>query len=223
MAHQVRRPGFTVVEVLVVLVIVGLMVGLLIPAVQTVRESARRLQCVNNLKQIGVGFHAYAAEHARFPGGTPGPWTVAILNEIGFSDAARLVTPGNASAASTVTAGRIGISVFLCPTEPRVVYDDGQMACNVIANGMAQNLSLAEFTDGLSGTALVTDNKSLNGLLWPAGPAGDVGALEGSSHTDFRPLLMGDGRVLLLKRKVADPIRQALMTPAGGELIENLD
>ncbi|AMV31473.1 Type II secretion system protein G precursor [Pirellula sp. SH-Sr6A] len=66
------KSGFTLVELLVVISIIGVLVALLLPAVQAAREAARRLQCVNNLKQMGIGFHNYHSLYNRFPFGGAG-------------------------------------------------------------------------------------------------------------------------------------------------------
>lgn len=89
-----RRRGFTLVELLVVIAIIGILIALLLPAVQAARESARRMQCSNKLKQLGLAIHNYLDANKVFPcsfdwGGPCGGWiprTLPYLEEQALSD-----------------------------------------------------------------------------------------------------------------------------------------
>ncbi len=128
-----RRAAFTLIELLVVIAVIGVLIALLLPAVQSAREAARRAQCSNNLKQIGLGMHAYHATHDVFPPGyitgtetaninspETGPgwgWATMLLNNLEQSaayNAANFSVPITVPASQTIRT--VSLSVFLCPS-----------------------------------------------------------------------------------------------------------
>jgi prepilin-type N-terminal cleavage/methylation domain-containing protein len=82
---RLNKRGFTLVELLVVIAIIGVLVALLLPAIQAAREAARRTQCVNNLKQMGLGAVNYESSHGRFPPGRLYPDFVHADGTVAYS------------------------------------------------------------------------------------------------------------------------------------------
>lgn len=80
-----RRSGFTLIELLVVIAIIAVLIALLLPAVQQAREAARRTQCKNTLKQIGLALHNYLSSHSKFPPGRGAPDKVSLATGLPLS------------------------------------------------------------------------------------------------------------------------------------------
>jgi prepilin-type processing-associated H-X9-DG protein len=114
---------------LVVIAIVGILLGLLLPAVQSAREAARRSQCKNNLKQLGIAMQGYHGRHGRFPPAahllsSPYPdegigWRVMILGEIEQTELYAQIQPTSDGGAVNWSARFVAIQTYLCPSEPR--------------------------------------------------------------------------------------------------------
>src|SRR5262249_40421609 len=105
------RRGFTLIELLVVIAIIAVLIALLLPAVQSAREAARRAQCVNNLKQIGLGMHNYESAQGSLPpgirGGIWGTWLVFVLP---YVEQQSLYNAWNSDGNNNTTAAAQGIS-----------------------------------------------------------------------------------------------------------------
>lgn len=141
--------GFTLIELLVVIAIIAILIALLLPAVQQAREAARRAQCKNNMKQLGVGFHNYHETHNTFPFGyhvgtdlNANSWGVMILpfieqgniySRYNHNVAAFNEMPGGSANVALISHP---LKVFWCPSSIAEEFDDYSLPANAGGPGV---------------------------------------------------------------------------------------
>jgi prepilin-type N-terminal cleavage/methylation domain-containing protein/prepilin-type processing-associated H-X9-DG protein len=205
MAQSTRR-GFTLVELLVVITIIGVLIALLLPAVQMAREAARRAQCTNNLKQVGLALHNYHTSHNCFPiGNVYGSfWTFQALLTPHLEQGtflARIDFRGpNCFAINMASPGLKGIpseqiAVLQCPSDPHVttLCDCGKVNCShpdITLPPDAVNAgfyALGNYLGAMGTTSLAND-----GMLYSNSFTAMRDVLDGTSST----LLVGERGVV---------------------------
>lgn len=227
-AHRLRRRGFTLIELLVVIAIIAILIALLLPAVQQAREAARRSQCKNNLKQIGLAFHNYHDSHNSFPfawmAGTDlnlSSWGIQILP---YLDQAPLYNNWNSSAPAFNEASGIGfpaaavqanleaiktiLPVYMCPSTAASELHDYALPANSSGPGvpplnMSWTAARSDYmpASGVLGTfASIAYSGSAGGQR--SGALNAVGSLSSDGITRMRDLIDGSSNTILIGERV---------------------
>ncbi len=187
------RQGFTLIELLVVIAIIAVLIALLLPAVQAAREAARRIQCTNNLKQIGLALHSYESTHGRLPSArtnSPHYWSslAQILPQLEGGDLYNIINFDHSTAPNArnnydmanTTAISFMIATYACPSDRKqdpvnagygptnyfAVAGSGTMAKGN-GNGLmfdGSGVRFAEITDGLSNTSAFVESIKGSGI-----------------------------------------------------------
>ncbi len=211
-----RRAGFTLIELLVVIAIIAILIGLLVPAVQKVREAAARTQCVNNLKQIGVAMHAYhdvnkgmppGAGNDVTPFGTSGgsqwgsSWKVYILPYIEqgaiYSKWQFYSQSGFTNSNNIGLLNNITIAVYRCPSTTLPDYRN--------TNGVANMNLMTTCYTGIAGSAVAAYGVYNSNS---AGYASDNGILYGCSRVRMTDITDGTSNTWLVGEQ-SDFLRDA--------------
>ncbi|QDT65427.1 DUF1559 domain-containing protein [Calycomorphotria hydatis] len=199
-----RSRGFTLIELLVVIAIIAILIALLLPAVQQAREAARRSQCQNNLKQIGLALHNYHDLHRRFPIGnlyrdTASPWgtsrTTALVRILPMMEQSALYKDVNwnagVSSSTNNTVRNTDLPMYRCPSDPGSRAETGSEfapTSYVLCYGTSVN-ETGGGGDGSDAASLPCPN-----TFWCEIVHNDntqVGIFSSNSHTRFRDVTDG--------------------------------
>lgn len=205
--------AFTLVELLVVITIIGILIGLLLPAVQAAREAARRMQCTNNLKQVGLAMHNYVSAHRMFPNSA---WSdTAHAYPTDYSPLAKLLPYCEQAGLSDLIdytlhpGGKLGLGyfggatklrgiagtvvpMFLCPSDPEKPLHD--IVSNLATVSFAGTNYAMNGGDGTSTDMNLATTTDKGGLCWTDASVGFEQLTDGTSCTlAFTESLRGPG------------------------------
>ncbi len=242
------RLGFTLVELLVVIAIIGVLIGMLLPAVQSVREAARRTQCANNIRQIALSVHSYESARMKFPSNQIGPgmpdgnggfesgyysWLVPLLpfaeqNNLhqsfaldqnnGDDDGDR----GYKVSATHPNAAAVStlVPAFLCPSDqPNLENERLLGSANPAPGSYAANAGWPSHATGYNGERDTPG--AFNGVIPLEHPSADV-AWHSQGDIGFESVVDGTSNTALLSERIIQPSNSSDAIAEGDRRVRSL-